>query len=64
MHMDGWGGSAKKKNTYQRFVYNEPVQFAGFKLFYKHDIRDPGATLMSPEELLKLKPRPVYIQYQ
>lgn len=64
MHMDGWGGPAKKKNTYQRFVYNEPVQFAGFKLFYKHDIRDPGTTLLSPEELLKLKPRPVYIQYQ
>ena len=64
MHMDGWGGPAKKINTYQRFVYNEPVQFTGFKLFYKNDIRDPGTTLMTPEDLLKLKPRPVYIQYQ
>lgn len=64
MHMDGWGGAAKKKNTYQRFVYGEPVQFTGFKLFYKNDVFDPGTTLMTPEDLLTLKPRPVYIQYQ
>lgn len=64
VHMDGWGGPAKKKNTYFRYVYNQPVQFAGFKLFYKHDIRDPGTTLLTPEELLKLEPRPIYIQYQ
>ena len=64
MHMDGWGGMAKKKNTYQRVVYAEPVQFTGFKLFYKHDILDPGTTLMTPDDLLKLSPQPVYIQYQ
>jgi len=39
MHMDGWGGEAKKINTYQQFIYKEPVQFAGFKLFYKNDIK-------------------------
>jgi hypothetical protein len=64
MHMDGWGGAAKKKNTYQQFIYGEPVQFTGFKLFYKNDVFDPGTKLMTPEELLKLKPQPVYIQYQ
>lgn len=64
MHMDGWGGKAKKKNTYQRFVYSQPVQFAGFKVFYKHDVLEPGTTLLSPQELLTLTPRPVYIQYQ
>jgi len=64
MHMDGWGGQAKKINTYQQFVYKEPVQFTGFKLFYKNDIFDPGTTLMTPESLLKLNPQPVYIQYQ
>lgn len=64
MHMDGWGGKDKKRNTYLRYVYNQPVQFAGFKLFYKNDIKDPGTVLLTPEELLKLKPRPVYIQYQ
>jgi len=64
MHMDGWGGQAKKINTYQQFIYKEPVQFTGFKLFYKNDIFDPGTTLMTPESLLKLSPQPVYIQYQ
>lgn len=64
MHMDGWGGQAKKINTYQQFVYREPVQFTGFKLFYKNDVLEPGTTLMTPESLLKLNPQPVYIQYQ
>ena len=64
MHMDGWGGAAKKRNTYQQFVYKEPVQFTGFKLFYKNDLLTPGTTLMTPEDLLKLSPRPIYIQYQ
>ena len=64
MHMDGWGGAAKKINTYQQFVYKEPVQFTGFKLFYKNDILEKGTVLMTPESLLKLTPQPVYIQYQ
>lgn len=64
MHMDGWGGKAKKKNTYEQFVYREPVQFTGFKLFYKNDIWEPGTILFEPAELLKLRPKPIYIQYQ
>lgn len=64
MHMDGWGEVAKKKNTYQQFIYKEPVQFAGFKLFYSNDIKIPGTTLMTPAELLKLNPQPIYVQYQ
>jgi len=64
MHMDGWGGGAKKINTYKQFVYKEPVQFAGFKLFYKNDVLDPGTVLMTPEQLLKLSPQPIYIQFQ
>ncbi len=64
IHMDGWGGAAKKKNTYQQFVYKEPVQFTGFKLFYKNDVFDPGTVLMTPLELLKLSPQPLYIQFQ
>jgi hypothetical protein len=64
MDMDGWGGSAKKKNTYQYFIYKEPVQFTGFKLFYKNDTLEPGTVLMTPEEVLKLQPKPIYIQYQ
>jgi len=64
MNMDGWGGQAKKIGTYKNFIYPEPVQFTGFKLFYKNDILTPGTSLMTPESLLKLNPQPVYIQYQ
>jgi hypothetical protein len=64
MNMDGWGGKAKKLNTYQQFIYKEPVQFTGFKLFYKNDVLEKGTTLFTPLELLKLRPRPIYIQYQ
>ena len=64
MHMDGWGEVAKKIGTYQQFIYPEPVQFTGFKLFYKNDILEKGTVLVTPEELLKLRPQPIYIQYQ
>jgi len=64
MHMDGWGGQAKKIGTYRNFIYPEPVQFGGFKLFYKADVRTPGTTLFAPQDLMKLNPRPIYIQYQ
>ncbi len=64
MHMDGWGEPARKINTYKSFIHREPVQFTGFKIFYKNDVIRAKSRLMTPEELLKLKPRPVYIQYQ
>jgi hypothetical protein len=64
MHMDGFGFAAKKVDSYKRAIANEPVQFTGFKLFYKNDIASPPKRLMTPEEILKLNPRPLYIQYQ
>jgi len=64
MHMDGWGAPARKVGTYKSFIHREPVQFTGFKIFYKNDVIRSKARLMTPEELLALKPRPVYIQYQ
>ena len=64
MHMDGWGAPELKKGTYRHWIYNEPVQFTGFKLFYKNDIKNPPNRLMNPEELVKLVPQPSYIQYQ
>ena len=65
MHMDGFGFPAKKINTYNSCIANEPVQFTGFKLFYKNDILSPqGRTLMTPEEILKLYPSPSYIHFQ
>jgi hypothetical protein len=63
MHMDGWGPPALKKDTYRQFIAKEPVQYTGFKVFYKNDTRN-NSRLMTPEEILKLSPRPLYIQYQ
>lgn len=64
IEMDGWGEPAKKVNTYTSTVAAEPVQFTGFKLFYKNDLRAPSTRMMSPEEVLSLTPAPIYIQYQ
>lgn len=64
INMDGWGNPSLKRGSYDRYVYAEPVQFTGFKLFYKNDKRFAGWRLMTPEEVLALIPRPVYIQYQ
>jgi hypothetical protein len=61
--MDGWGSKARKINTYQQIVYPEPVQFTGFKLFYKNDLKEGGG-MMTPQEVLQLSPQPIYIQYQ
>ncbi len=64
INMDGWGIPERKINTYKTFIYPEPVEFTGFKLFYKNDTLEPGVSLMSPEDVLELTPRPIYIQYQ
>ena len=64
MDMDGWGEPDLKMGTYRHFIFSEPVQFTGFKLFYKNDLKKAPNRMMTPEELLKLKPAPIYIQYQ
>jgi hypothetical protein len=63
MHMDGWGAPWLKFDSYKSYIVDEPVQFAGFKLFYKNDTKK-GDKLLTAAELLQLKPRPIYIQYQ
>jgi hypothetical protein len=63
IHMDGWGPPSLKRDSYAAYVYAEPVQFAGFKLFYKND-RRAGSRMMTPRDLLALTPKPLYIQYQ
>ncbi len=64
MDMDGWGEEARKINTYQLAVQGQPVQFTGFKLFYKNDLLPPSTGMMTPKEVLNLTPAPIYIQYQ
>jgi len=63
MDMDGFGSKVLKKSTYMSYIYREPVQFTGFKLFYKNDNKKDWK-MYTPEELLKLTPKPIYIQYQ
>lgn len=64
MNMDGWGAPELKKGTYRYFINREPVQFTGFKLFYVNDLKKGVGRMLTPNELMKLKPLPSYIQYQ
>lgn len=64
MDMDGWGDKILKRSSYLRYIFREPVQFAGFKLFYKNDTKTGADQLYTPQELLRFTPKPIYIQYQ
>lgn len=64
INMDGWGEPILKFSTYKSYIYREPVQFTGFKLFYKNDLKKKPNRMLTPAELLVLKPQPIYIQYQ
>ena len=63
MHMDGWGAPWLKRDSYKAYIVSEPVQYTGFKLFYHNDTKK-GDPLMTPQAVLKLNPKPLYIQYQ
>jgi hypothetical protein len=63
MHMDGWGAPWLKFDSYKDYIVDEPVQYTGFKLFYKNDTKK-GDKLLTAGELVQLKPRLMYIQYQ
>jgi len=63
LNMDGWGNPWLKFDSYRDYVEAEPIQFTGFKLFYHNDTKK-GEPLLTPGELLRLTPKPVYIQYQ
>jgi hypothetical protein len=62
--VDGLGHPGPKKNTY-RVVNNSTPKFvhAGFKLFFTEDRRH-GGRLMTPREVLGLKPRPEYVMFE
>ncbi len=63
MNMDGWGAPWLKRDSYKDYIVKEPVEYTGFKLFYHNDTKK-GDPLMTPQEVLKLNPKPIYIQYQ
>jgi hypothetical protein len=62
--VDGLGHPGAKKNTY-RVVNKTTPKFvhAGFKLFFTEDQRH-GGRLMTPKEVLGLKPRPEYVMFE
>jgi hypothetical protein len=57
--MDGFGSPQLKRGTWKAVILREPVWYTGFKLFYKND-----KPMLKPAEVLKLRPAPLYIQYQ
>ena len=63
INMDGWGQPWLKFDTYAKCEAAQPVEYTGFKLFFHNDTRK-GDPLLAPREVLALRPRPIYIQYQ
>jgi hypothetical protein len=61
MDMDGFGPPHLKRSTFRSWIKAEPVQFVGWKQFYKPRNDNPRTSI---ESILKLNPRPLYIQYQ
>lgn len=57
--MDGFGSPSLKHSTWRIVVQRDPVQYTGFKLFYKND-----KPMLTPSQVITLYPSPVYVQYQ
>jgi len=70
LDMDGWGPVSLKTDSYKSYVADFPIEYTGFKLFYKNDTRMPRGVklketqMMTPKQVLAQKPSPIYIQYQ
>lgn len=61
MHMDGFGAPWLKRNTFREYIKKEPVQFVGWKQFYKPKNDNPRTSIA---EILRLNPKVLYVQYQ
>ncbi|RIW30708.1 hypothetical protein D3H55_16385 [Bacillus salacetis] len=59
INFDGHGLDAIKRAGYNEFVQKQPIQYGGFKVFYKKD--EP---LMNPKDVLELDPAPAFVNYQ
>lgn len=59
MNMDGFGQPHLKRDSYNAYERMQPVQYYGFKLFYKND-----QPMLTREEVVKLKPSPLFITFQ
>jgi hypothetical protein len=62
--VDGLGPRGSKIITYNHLTRtNPPIVHPGFKLFFDEDTGG-GARLMTPSEVLSLKPPPEYVMYE
>jgi hypothetical protein len=62
--VDGLGPKAAKRVTYAYLMKNVTAGVhAGFKLFFDEDTRG-GGSIMTPEEVMALTPRPEYVMYE
>lgn len=62
--VDGIGSPGAKQDTYNNVVKAMPkFVHPGFKLFYSEDV-DTGARLMTPAEVMALKPVPEYVLFE
>jgi hypothetical protein len=59
LNADGFGTRAVKVSKYKRFTRQAPGFEQGFKLFYKEDVG-----MMTPRQVLRLKPRPDVVVYE
>lgn len=59
LNSDGFGKDAVKMAAYGKLVKEQPIQYGGFKLFYKVD--NP---LLTPKQVLKMEPAPAVVNYQ
>ena len=59
LNADGFGGQAVKKSKYHAFTRQAPGFEPGFKLFYREDL-----DLMTPPQVLRLRPPPDFVVYE
>lgn len=59
LHADGFGTPSSKMTILHQLAFPHPPFGVGFKLFFTEDTR-----LMSPREVMRLRPRPDVITYQ
>ena len=59
LNVDGFGGQEIKRAKYRDFSRGRPDIPHGFKLFYEED-----TDLMSPRQVLAMRPRPVLVVYE
>ena len=59
LNVDGFGGQEIKKAKYRNFAREAKDFHHGFKLFYEED-----TDLMSPRQVLRMRPRPELVVYE